>query len=753
MLLFIAFAAIFVAVIAGAFNPPRQTSAGAPPSVNIETEGNFFTRPVVTTPTEINDRRPELLSAGYEKAAENDALELYLLKSTIGVAVYDKNSGYTWQSDYPRLSELPNPPTGVVAARIMSGVTIEYFDANASAVTSATLSFTEDSGKAKAFFKAIENGFRTEIDFTAVGIKFALEVTLSGEGLRARVPADSIEEYEVERLRRTLRYHLKSIMLFPYFGSANYEINGYALIPDGSGALIRYTDAPSATAYVKRVYGPDYGFAQAAASTPHLKDAPVAALPVYGVAHGYNQAAFLARIESGAGAAEIHSYPYLYNNIPINTTFFKLITRDTFRIEISSGEVITLLNDDPYPNDYALAYDFLRGDKANYVGMAESYRESLGLKRASVLRADVPLRLQILGLDYKRGLFGKNYRTMTTFAEALDIVKALEAEGVGNFQITYLGWNNGGYYNYGSSARKLDRRLGDLEPLTRYLRAKRYGYDFTINPLLHDRYGFGAKTVKKINLAPFSRAEEGALVGTTYYLSPGELAPYIKEKNEYFGKKHINGFHIANLADAFSYRYKNSVVYREDMIKEIAAGLKEIEDYAVSATRANDYLLPYIKNYYGAPLQASGFIYETDSVPFLSILLSGYVFLYSPEVNFVSDYRLAALRMIEYNLYPSFTVTSAPAHRLRYTNFEHLLSTEYGLWEEIIVATYATVNGALGRVYGQKIVGHYYPAPGVACVTYEDGTKIYVNYGAADYQSGDGVVKAESFLVKGGDEQ
>jgi hypothetical protein len=36
-------------------------------------------------------------------------------------------------------------------------------------------------------------------------------------------------------------------------------------------------------------------------------------------------------------------------------------------------------------------------------------------------------------------------------------------------------------------------------------------------------------------------------------------------------------------------------------------------------------------------------------------------------------------------------------------------------------------------------------------VTYEDGTKIYVNYGAADYQSDDGEVKAGSFLVKGGD--
>ena len=54
------------------------------------------------------------------------------------------------------------------------------------------------------------------------------------------VPAESIKEVEVGKLSPKL-YLLKSITIFPYFGSQNYKINGYSFIPDGSGALIRYT--------------------------------------------------------------------------------------------------------------------------------------------------------------------------------------------------------------------------------------------------------------------------------------------------------------------------------------------------------------------------------------------------------------------------------------------------------------------------------------------------------------------------------
>lgn len=744
--------AIAVPALAGVVRPPRQTTPRLASYLNIEPEGNFFTHPLDTETITVTDRREELIEAGYEKMAENDQLVLYLLKETLGIAVYDKVSGYTWQSEYPHLADLPNPPTGVVAARIRSGVTIEYYDANTSTVTSATLSFTEATGKVKSTFKKIANGFRADVDFSYVGIKFAVEVTIDGASLRARVPEDSIEEYEVDRLKRLLRFHLKSISLFPYFGSANHEINGYALIPDGSGALIRYSEEPSATGFIKRVYGPDYGFTQASVSNPHLKEATPVSLPIYGIAHGYNQAAFLAEIESGAGAAEIHSYPYMYNNIPINTTFFKLITRDTFTIEISSGQVITLLNDEPYPNDYGIKYSFLRGDAANYVGMAKAYRTNLGLNQSPPASPAAPLRLQVLGLDYKHGLFGKNYRTMTTFAETLDIIRALEENGVANFQISYLGWNKGGYYNRGKSGRKIAGRLGDLKPLVTYVEANGYAIDYTINPLLSGQYGFGAKTVKKISLAPFVHAEESALANESYFLDPAVLWSAIKDKEKYYDKRGMSAFNIDNLAAAFSYRYKDQTVYREQMIAKILEGLTALTgEFIVSTANPNDYLLAYLVNYYDAPFQASGFLYETDSVPFLSILLSGHVQMFAPDVNFLSDYRLAALRMIEYNLYPSFIVTAAPAHRLRYTNFEHLLSTEYRLWEEIIVETYATVNGALGAVHGKEIIDHYYPAPGVARIAYAGGTVIYVNYGASAYDSGDGIVSAGGYLVTGGE--
>ncbi|MDD4389118.1 MAG: DUF5696 domain-containing protein, partial [Bacilli bacterium] len=129
----------------------------------------------------------------------------------------------------------------------------------------------------------------------------------------------------------------------------------------------------------------------------------------------------------------------------------------------------------------------------------------------------------------------------------------------------------------------------------------------------------------------------------------------------------------------------------------------------------------------------------------------GFINLYAPEVNYLSDYYLAALRMIEYNLYPSFIITSSEAHHLRYTNFEYLLSTEYRLWENLIIEIYKTVNEALGRVRGQRMVEHGYPVCGVAQVVYDDGTVILINYNDVDYSSPYGLVKAGSYLVSGGD--
>ena len=54
----------------------------------------------------------------------------------------------------------------------------------------------------------------------------------------------------------------------------------------------------------------------------------------------------------------------------------------------------------------------------------------------------------------------------------------------------------------------------------------------------------------------------------------------------------------------------------------------------------------------------------SDSIPFISLLLSGYTELFSKEINFISDYNQYALRLIEYNIYPYFVLTYEDSSKL-----------------------------------------------------------------------------------------
>ena len=585
---------------------------------------------------------------------------------------------------------------------------------------------------------------------SSYGISFKVEVRIEDDKLKVNVPYDSIKEETVGTLNPK-DYKLKSIILFPYFGSENYEINGYSFIPDGSGALIRYNNHKSSTAYIKKLYGDDYSFTDYPSGS-NLKDNGVLSLPIYGVNHGYNQAGFLCEITDGYGSAELHSYPYMYSLIPINTTFFKYYVKDTFTVKMSSSNMV-LLNEEPYPSNYSLSYTFLSGNDANYVGMANAYRDSLGLDKEVSASNNIPLRLEILGLDYKPGLFGKKYVKMTSFSEALDIIQDLEKEGVNNFNITYLGWNKGGYFTKGATNAKAASRLGGkakLKKLDSYLKDNGYSIDYTINPYVSSSYNTGSKNVKKIGLSPFEVTQKSSLEQKGYYVLPTDLTRILKKSSKKLDRIGIDALKLDNLNVAYSYRYSSNFVYRTQMINEVANEVSKIEGYAISAERPNAYLLKYLTNYYSAFYESNKFVYETDSIPFISILVSGIMNQYMPNINYISDYELAILRMIEYNIYPSFIVTKEEAYDLRYTNYEYLNSTQYDLWKDLMIKMYTTTNNALSYVIGAKMISHCYVDNGVSKCVYSNGVTIYVNYNNRDVNT-DGVsLSPYSYLVKGG---
>ena len=713
----------------------------------LEPTSNFFTQKIDTRTIEIVDKRNSLLEEGYTKALENDYLIVYYFAETCGIAVYDKQSGYTWYSTYHDTER--EEFTSAIRSKMDSGVSIEYYVVDTkSEITSKELTYGSKNkdkaiGSSKMKIVNPNKSFEIDVNFNVTDtrtskyvISFKIEVSIEKDKLMVNVPYESIKERETvtasasTSLNKTpTDYRLKSITLFPYFGSENYKINGYSFIPDGSGALIRYNQNESSTAYIKKLYSSDYSFTDYSNSS-YIKDNGYLNLPIFGVNHGYNQASFLCEATGGLGSIELHSYPYKYSLIPVNTTFFKYYVRDTFTVNMSQGTMY-LLNEDPYPSDYSLTYSFLSGSKANYVGMAECYKESLGLADNVTNQKDIALRLEVLGIDYKPGLFGKNYVTMTTYSDTLDIIKDLEGEGVNNFNITYLGWNRGGYFNRGATTARTSLLLGGkskLDVLNDYINSRGYYIDYTINPYVASSYGFGNKTVKKIGLSPFEVTQKSSMEQLGYYVLASELSNIITSKDKRYTNLGIKSLNLNNINVAYSYRYNSNATYRTQMINEVIEEVKKLSNYNLSSEKPNSYLLPYMTNYYNAYYESNKFIYETDSIPFMSLLLSGSVTQYLPNINYVSDYELAILRMIEYNIYPSFIITKEEAYKLRYTNYEYLNSTEYALWKDLMIRMYKETNNALKNVIDAKMINHVYLDSGACRCDYSNGVSIYINY-------------------------
>lgn len=150
---------------------------------------------------------------------------------------------------------------------------------------------------------------------------------------------------------------------------------------------------------------------------------------------------------------------------------------------------------------------------------------------------------------------------------------------------------------------------------------------------------------------------------------------------------------------------------------------------------------------YDLPLVSGQYLYETDTVPFLPMVLKGSMALYAPFVNTTSLSRDRILRMVEYGAYPSFIVTHAPSSSLAYTPLEDLHSTAFSDWKEYIVETYTYMLPALEKTAGLKITTHEAVEQGKVKVEYEGGSTILVNYTDEPWAWGGVVVGPHDYAV------
>lgn len=680
---------------------------------------------------------PEYKLDGFTKVAENDKLELYVKEDIASIRVVNKASGYVWGA---LESEDPENLNDTWASFAQSVVSIAYMDA-----TGAIKQIGAGHKNAECEYEYFDGGFTCAVDFgRKVDICLKAKVTLEADHIAFSVEDSSIQE--------TGENYISSVYFMPFLGSTQEDqSDGYLFVPDGSGALLRYQKAAKyLKSYSERVYGLDYAIdtlnelndLDSNRPVEFLKPENTVTMPVYGLTLGVDREAVFGRIASGDSYAYINASP-AGQTVCYNWVSASFLYRQVYSQPISkNGAGVPVVQKDPNAVNPLLEVYFLSGEDANYSGMARLYADILteeGLLQNNLLDSAPQVALDFVAADIEEGLLANSTKEISSLSYITDSVKRLESANIDHIALTVKGWQKGGLSGYTKSAVYQDTELGSFESLAQLQTQLENGGGTLLlysDPLrgtelqVSSRHDVGI-TLSQSPIKMESLVEE-AFLKDVWYLKPELAMSYLQKQTDA-----VKGYGLGLAIDGGNLLYGEYLVgefvSREDMKDRLTASYQNMAaSGGLTLFNPNQYLLKVTSVYRNTPVSGSQDLYETDSVPFLQLVLSGNMTMIAPYANHGFYSKIDLLKSIEYNVYPSYLLTEADNLDLAQTTLADESSTKFTNWEATIEASYKFVTDVLKQVEGKRMLAHTRVNETVFAVTYENGT-VYVNYGGADY--------------------
>ena len=685
----------------------------------------------------------ENLANEMKQVAENDNFILYYNPASLAVQVVEKATGYV-HSSIAEDGEEVEGMNSTWRGMMQSGITLELLDAKGNAKTWPLT--TKD---ASVEVKEQADGFTAHVVWPE-GISVTMKVVLTEEGIDVSIPESGITEKEGSK------YTLLSIYAFPFMdANRGHDQNGYLFVPDGSGALIRTSvETISTEAYEKQIYGTDLGLGNFSSKSDQgmLLDAENIYVPVYGVIQNVNESGVAVIIEEGDEYASIVAYA---SGITTDFNFItsKFLVRQSYQMKVSqSGESVSMIQEERNHFDIKVAYNFLSGEDADYVGIAESYREYLietgALKVQKAEDSSIPLKLEFIVSEQKEGLLGTSTVAMTS-AEQLDaILTDLMYEGVRNIQVVLRGVNKEGATGAAPTLFNFEKETGSKKEWAALIQKyDELGVDIALycdfTRGYEDADGYSnkdrAQSISKVLLQTYDN-------GRFTYLSPAFTAKALVA----FAKDAAS-IGVDNLAvdaigkNLYSNWNSQGPLTRAEAMNVLSS--VDTDDTDLSLYTPNAYMFSVTDAAYDVPTSSSGYYIFTDTVPFLQIVLKGCVDIYGSGFNFHANADTDMLRCIEYGLYPSYYLTKESTIEMIDTASSWLYTSEYDQWKSSILSEYATMNSVMAGVEGATITERTVVADGVIVVDYSNGKSIVVNYNDSAYVDGDVKVEANGCLL------
>ena len=590
----------------------------------------------------------------------------------------------------------------------------------------------------------------------SLGISMNVYVNLDDDGLHVRIPSEEIKEEDKN-------YLLAGISVMPLMGATyNNETPGYMMIPDGSGALIRYgsVDSTLASQYAFTYYGSNIGSQYSVSIYSDRYESKELTMPVFGFVNGVNQDACLGILEDGSTLANLTISPVGSFNMKVNSMYPTFRLRYTYYLYGVNLSMIENFQSD----NISISYRYLSNDSANYVGLANSYQDYLLENNQLVKQASdtYKLRIDYLISDSVKSMFGYTNQEVTSVKAINSFMSVLDDNNI-NYISVLKGWNKKGSSGATPYQLKYFTKAGSKKSFKDLIQeAQEKGntiYLYNDYVLSYDRGISNNSDIAYNNLMLKMKYNDAAkvLFNDYAYLSPDASLKYANKNINKYQKLGASNIALGTIGNKlFSYNLKKTNYTREDALEVYDKLLSTLDSkYGLALYQPNSYFYKYTKDYLDAKVYSNTYQMYSDNVPFVSYVLKGYIDLYGDYLNFNAIGSDMYLRYLDYAVYPSYILTEKISYNLKYTDSYHYYTTAISDFKDEILSSYNTYKEGYEAILNSKVVKRITPDNGISIIVYQnldtlEYTTLMINYQVNDYIYDTYTIPSKSYIVVGG---
>lgn len=692
----------------------------------------------------------------------DDSYSFGFESETYNMFFENKETGKIWASTPYEYFE-----TGETSYSLSSDVIINYYDSGDNSVQNQK-SFECVENKAAAC--TVKDGsIYHKYYFSDAEISLTVKYSFNNGVLSASFNTKDIVE--------SGKTKLISVSIAPNLCSTKNtnDKDSYLFVPAGSGALMycdESTDGNTRT-YSGEVYGKDLSVDYL--DNPGNEES--VRLPVFGVKSGND--ALVGIITSGEGSAQIEASA---GNIRtgFSSVYPTFSVRGYNNAEWNSGknrgtelanDVLMLDKDIAKDYECTVSYYQLSGEDADYVGIANTYRNYLtdnGLLKKSKSSQKLYGVTFVGGANNKGVLLGFPHMSVvaiSTFSQTENMLSKLlktcnktpnvVLKGYGKSGVN-VGKICGGYDFSGALGGKKGQKslmkfcvennisvFNDFE----LIRFNDSGNSFsTFFDIAQSANGQSAKKYPtKINVR-----DNDTESPKTIFLKREQLLPAVEMLENKIGDS-ISGVSLSSFGSSSysdysneDYKLKRNYVEQSQKITEYLKKAK----HTVLYSGANAYCAGISDCINDVPLGNGSYDAFDCKVPFYEIVYKGYIPLYSSPVNLSTDLNKMMLDAVEAGVCPSFLLGSNVTTELLENNENYFYSIDFDGNLQIIKYVLNTYSEFFDDISDSAITNHRLLTDGVTETTFDNGLCVWVNHTESEASVGGIAIKANSFKCK-----